>query len=135
MFSTRSLFLVLAVVLTSLVLSACAAPATEFTGAYTLGAPSAAGGDVQLSISFNIANNTSSGVASGTLALHEPRAARVTYGEITGISIDAGGSARVTGSFKVPQALYDSWQKGSSPAVSLSYTDADGNAVRAFIQF
>jgi hypothetical protein len=135
MFSTRSLFLVLLVVLGTLALRAGAAPASEFTGAYALGAPSAAGHDVHISISFNLVNNTSSGVDNATLALHEPRAARVTYGEITGISIAAGGSARVTGSFKVPQALYDAWRKGSSPAVSLSYSNVEGNAVKAFVQF
>ncbi|MBZ5520982.1 MAG: hypothetical protein LAP21_01855 [Acidobacteriia bacterium] len=136
MFSARSLlFLILCVVTTSLAWGACAAPDNEFTGAYTLGAPSAAGHDVHVSISFSVANNTSSDVSNATIALHEPRAARVTYGEITGVSIGAGGKLQVTGSFKVPHALYESWRKGSSPAVSLSFRDADGNAVRAFIQF
>jgi hypothetical protein len=35
----------------------------------------------------------------------------------------------------VPQELYDSWKKGSSPAMSVSFTDAKGNPVRAFIEF
>lgn len=135
MIFTRSLFLVLLVVLSSLALSAGVAPESEFTGAYTLGNPSAAGHDVQISISFSIANNTSSGVNNAVLALHEPQAARITYGEITGISIGAGGKVQVTGSFKVPRGLYEAWQKGSSPAASISYSDADGNATRAFIQF
>jgi hypothetical protein len=135
MFSARSLFTVLFVVLISLLLNAGANTAGEFSGSYTLGAPSAAGRDIQISITFNIENNTSSGVDRGVLSLHEPQAARVTFGEITGISIAAGGSSRVTGSFRVPRALYESWQKGSSPAVSIHFNDAEGNSVRAFIQF
>jgi hypothetical protein len=136
MTTARSFTQVLFIVLTCVVLlSAGTAAPIEFTGAYTLGAPSAADNDVQLSISFNVTNHTSSGISGATLALHDPRAARVTYGEITGIAIAAGGSVEVTGSFRIPKALHDSWQKGSSPAVSVNYDDADGNAVKAFIQF
>jgi hypothetical protein len=41
----------------------------------------------------------------------------------------------VTGSFKVPRQLYESWQKGSSPAMSVSFTDASGKPVQMFIEF
>lgn len=135
MFSIRSLFAVLLVALSSVLLSAGPKTAGEFSGSYTLGAPSAAGQDIQLSITFNIENNTSSGVERGVLELHEPQAARVTFGEITGISVGAGSGTQVTGSFRVPRGLYESWRKGSSPAVSLRFSDAEGNSVRAFIRF
>ncbi|MBZ5523769.1 MAG: hypothetical protein LAP21_16165 [Acidobacteriia bacterium] len=136
MLNARSFTQVLCLVLASVVLlSASTTASSEFTGAYVLGAPTAAGNEIQLSISFNVANNTSSGISNATLAVHDPRAARVTYGEITGISIAAGDSVRATGFFKVPKSLHDSWQRGNTPAVSVTYNDADGNAVKAFIQF
>lgn len=135
MTSTRTFLRILGVVLTSLVLGAFAAPTSDFTGSYKLGNPSAAGKDVQLTIMLTVSNNTSSGISNATIALHEPNAARVTYGALTGLSLPAGGHAVVNGSFTVPQSLYDSWRKGSSPAMSVSFTDANGNPVRTFIEF
>ena len=129
--SSRALCLVLAFLLTS----AFAAPAGDFSGTFTLGTPVASGQDVQLTISFTVANNTPYDVSNATVALHEPRAARVTYGQLTGLSLPAGRSAQVSGSFTVPRGLYESWQKGGAPAMSVSFTDAQRNPVRSFIQF
>jgi len=126
---------ILIVVLLALALSAFAAPANDFSGTYTLGAAAAAGKDVQLTIMLTVANNTSSGVRNATISLHEPKAGRVVYGQLTGLSLAAGASMQVSGSFRVPQGLYESWQKGSSPAMSVTYNDAQGNPVQAFIQF
>jgi hypothetical protein len=134
MISARTSLRILAVVTFSLVLSAFGA-AGDFTGSYTLGAPSAAGNDVQLTIMLSVANNTSSTVSNATIALHEPKAGRVVYGQLAGLSLAPGGSTHISGSFRVPQALYDSWQKGSSPAMSVTYNDAKGNPVQSFIQF
>ena len=137
MISARKVFPAICVFVISMLLSASllSAPASEFTGSYSLGSVTAAGHDVQIMISLEVVNNTSANVSNATLSLHDPRAGRVTYGDITGVSIVAGGSSQASGSFTVPRALYDSWRKGSSPAMSLNYNDADGNAVRAFIQF
>jgi hypothetical protein len=125
----------LTVVLVALTLSAAAAPANDFSGAYTLGAPAAAGKDVQLTIMLTVANNTSFSVSNATISLHEPKAGRIVYGQLAGLSLASGSNAHINGSFRVPQGLYESWQKGSSPAMSVTYNDAQGNPVYAFIQF
>ena len=135
MISARASLRILAVVLLSLVLSAFAAPEGDFTGTYKLGAASAAGKDVQLTIMLTVANNTSSSISNATIALHEPNAGRVTYGKVAGLSLAAGAGTQVSGVFRVPQSLYQSWQNGSSPAMSVSYADAHGNPIQAFIQF
>ncbi|MGZ7052289.1 MAG: hypothetical protein ACXVJ0_09555 [Candidatus Angelobacter sp.] len=135
MFSARTSLRILTVVLLALALSAFAAPASDFSGTYSLGAPAAAGKDVQLTIMLSVANNTSSTISNATIALHEPKAGRVVYGQLAGLSLAAGASTHVSGSFRVPQGLYESWQKGSSPAMSVTYNDAQGNPVQAFIQF
>ncbi len=136
MISARTSLRISAVILLALALSAFAAPAaSDFSGTYTLGAAAAAGKDVQLTIMLTVANNTSSSIGNATISLHEPQAGRVVYGQLSGLSLAAGSSTQVSGSFRVPQALYQSWQKGSSPAMSVTYSDAQGNPVRSFIQF
>lgn len=135
MISVRTSLRISAVLLLALVLSAFAAPASDFSGTYTLGAAAAAGNDVQLTIMLNVANNTSSSIGDATISLHEPKAGRVIYGQLTGVALAAGSSTHVNGSFRVPQGLYESWKKGSSPAMSVTYNDAQGNPVQAFIQF
>jgi hypothetical protein len=135
MISTRSTFLFACVVVAALAMMASAAPAGDFTARYSLGAPTAAGEAVQITISLTIINNTSSDVTNAAIALHDPRAARVTYGSLNGLSLPAGAATQVSGSFKVPRGLYESWQKGSSPAMSVSFSDANGSPVRAFIEF
>jgi hypothetical protein len=135
MISARTSLRLLSVVLLALALSAFAAPASDFSGSYTLGAAAAAGKDVQLTIMLTVANNTSSSIGNATISLHEPQAGRIVYGQLAGLSLAAGKSTQVNGSFRVPQALYQSWQKGSSPAMSVTYNDAHGNPVQAFIQF
>ena len=135
MIPARTSLRILIVVSLALALSAFAAPASDFSGTYNLGAAAAAGKDVQLTIMLTVANNTSSGVSNATISLHEPTAGRVVYGQLAGLSLAAGTSTQVSGSFRVPQGLYESWQKGSSPAISVSYLDAHGNPVHAFVQF
>ena len=135
MISARTSLRVLSVALLALALSAFAAPASDFSGTYTLGAAAAAGKDVQLTIMLTVANNTSSSISNATVSLHEPQAGRIVYGQLAGLSLAAGKRTQVNGSFRVPQALYQSWQKGSSPAMSVTYSDAQGNSVQTFIQF
>jgi hypothetical protein len=135
MIPARTSLRISVVVLLALALSAFAAPASDFSGTYTLGAAAAAGKDVQLTIMLTVANNTSSSVSNATISLHEPKAGRVIYGQLAGLALASGSSTQINGSFRVPQALYQSWQKGSSPAMSVTYNDAQGNPVQAFIQF
>ncbi|HEX3156244.1 MAG TPA: hypothetical protein VHV32_16575 [Candidatus Angelobacter sp.] len=135
MFPARTSLQISAVILFALTLSAFAAPASDFSGTYTLGAAAAAGKDVQLTIMLTVANNTSSSIGNATISLHEPNAGRIVYGQLAGLSLAAGKSTKVNGSFRVPQGLYESWQKGSSPAMSVTYSDAQGNQVQTFIQF
>jgi hypothetical protein len=136
MISRRSLFLCLCLLTaSSLGVVSAFALAEGFTGRYSLGAPAASGADVQITISLAVINNNSFDVSNASIALHDPRAGRVTYGSLTGIVLPAGGATRVSGSFKVPRQLYESWQKGSSPAMSVSFTGANGNPVQMFIDF
>jgi hypothetical protein len=136
MISARHIIRALCLTVVSLALSAFAfAAAGGFSGSYKLGTAVASEGGVQLTISLAISNNTSSAISNATISLHEPRAARVIYGQLNGVALPAGARTEVSGSFTVPQELYDSWKKGSSPAMSVSFTDAKGNPVRAFIEF
>jgi hypothetical protein len=135
MISARTSLRISAVLLLALALSAFAAPTSDFSGTYTLGAAAAAGKDVQITIMLNVANNTSSSIGNATISLHEPNAGRVVYGQLTGLSLASGSSTHVSGSFRVPHGLYESWQKGSSPAMSVTYNDAQGSPVQSFIQF
>ena len=135
MISARTSLRVLTVLLLALTLSAFAASESDFSGTYTLGAAAAAGKDVQITIMLNVANNTSSSVSNATISLHEPNAGRLIYGRLAGLTLAAGSSTQVSGSFRVPRGLYESWQKGSSPAMSVTYNDAQGNPVQSFIQF
>jgi len=135
MISARTSLRVLTVLLLALALSAFAASESDFSGTYTLGAPAAAGKDVQVTIMLNVANNTSSSISNATISLHEPNARRVVYGRLAGLALAAGSSTQISGSFRVPQGLYESWQKGSSPAMSVTYSDPQGNPVQSFIQF
>jgi len=136
MISRRSLSLCLLLVAVSLTgIIPAAALAGGFSGSYSLGAPTASGADVQITISRAVTNNTSADVGNAAIALHDPRAARVTYGSLAGLVLRAGAATQVNGSFKVPRQLYESWQKGSSPAMSVSFTDAKGKPVQMFIEF
>jgi hypothetical protein len=135
MLSARTSLRVVLVFLISLAVSAYAVQASDFTGAYTLGAATPAGHDVQVTISLTVANNTSANIGDAAISLHDPRAARVIYGQLTGVSLAAGGQAQVSGSFTVPRSLYKTWQQGSAPAMSVSFNDAHGNPVQAFIEF
>ena len=135
MISARTSLRISVLILLALTLSAFSAPASDFSGTYTLGAPAATGKDVQLTIMLNVANNTSSSISNATISLHEPNAGRVIYGRLAGLALAAGSSTQISGSFRVPQGLYQSWQKGSSPAMSVTYSDAQGNPVQTFIQF
>jgi hypothetical protein len=135
MISARTSLRVLTFALLVFTLSAFAASSSGFSGTYTLGVPAAAGKDVQITIMLNVANNTSSSVTNATISLHEPNAGRVIYGQISGLALTAGSSTQVSGSFRIPRGLYESWQKGSSPAMSVTYSDAQGNPVQEFIQF
>ncbi|HEY2114513.1 MAG TPA: hypothetical protein VGJ51_05465 [Candidatus Angelobacter sp.] len=135
MISARPSLRIFSIVLLALALSAFAAPVDDFSGTYTLGAAAAAGKDVQLTIMLNVSNNTSSSISNATISLHEPNAGRVIYGQLAGLALAAGHSTQVNGSFRIPQGLYESWKKGSSPAMSVTYRDAQGNPVQAFIQF
>jgi len=111
------------------------ATAEGFTARYSLGVPAASGEDVQITISLAVSNNNAFDVNNASIALHDPRAARLTYGSLHGLVLPAGRATQVSGSFKVPRRLYDSWQKGSSPAMSVSFTDAGGKPVQMFIEF
>ena len=135
MISARTPLRVLGLVLLAFALSAFAASSSGFSGTYTLGPAAAAGKDVQLTIVLNVANNTSSSIGNATISLHEPNAGRVVYGRLAGLALAALSSTRISGSFRVPQGLYESWQKGSSPAMSITYSDPQGNPVQSFIQF
>lgn len=135
MISARTSLRITVFILLAFTLSAFAAPASDFSGTYKLGAAAAAGKDVQLTIMLTVANNTSSSIGNATISLHEPNAGRIIYGQLAGLSLAAGSSTQISGSFRVPQGLYESWQKGSSPAMSVTYSDAQGNPVQTFIQF
>jgi hypothetical protein len=84
MISARTSLRVFSVVMLALVLSAFTAPASDFSGTYTLGAAAAAGKDVQFTIMLTVANNTSSSIGNATISLHEPQAGRVVYGQLAG---------------------------------------------------
>ncbi|SRR5579859_1630861 len=136
MISRRALLVCLCFVATSVLAGLSAfALAEGFTGSYSLGAPAASGADVQITISLAVTNNNSFDVSNASIALHDPRAARVTYGNLNGLALPSGKATQVSGSFTVPRQLYESWQKGSSPALSVSFTDANGKPVRTFIEF
>jgi hypothetical protein len=112
-----------------------AANMSNLTGTYTLGQPAATGHDVQLMISLNIANHTAAEIGNATVSLQEPAQEDISYGKITGVSIASKGKAQITGSFTVPKELFDSWRKGSTPAMSITWEDVNGSAVKMFIQF
>jgi hypothetical protein len=122
------------IVASFLAMSAHAA-ANAFTATYSLGAPAATGDDVQITISLVVTNNTSSDASNASITLHDPRAARVTYGNLNGLALPAGAATPVNGSFTVPRQLYESWKKGSSPAMSVSFTDANRKPVQMFLEF
>lgn len=136
MVSHRSLLraVCLLAALFALALSA-AALSNGFSGSYSLGAPVASGADVEITISLAVTNNNSFDISNASIALHDPRAARVTYGSLDGLALPAGAATQVSGSFKVPRQLYESWQKGSSPAMSVTFTDAHRKPVQTFIEF
>ncbi len=136
MISRRSLFLCLCLLAAcSAGIASAAALAEGFSGSFSLGVPAASGTDVQVTISLAVTNNNSFDVSNASIALHDPRAARVTYGSLNGLVLPAGSATRVNGSFKVPRQLYESWQNGSSPAMSVSFTDAQGKPAQMFIEF
>jgi len=126
------MFLVLTAFLATV---AHAVVSSGFAASYSLGAPVASGADVQITISLAVTNNNSFDVSNASITLHDPRAARVTYGSLNGLALPAGAATPVSGSFKVPRQLYESWQKGSSPAMSVSFTDANRKPVLMFIEF
>jgi len=137
MHSRRSLLACASMVMAAFLAVAVHAAATAegFTARYSLGVPSASGEDVQITISLAVSNNNSFDVNNASIVLHDPRAARVTYGSLDGLALRAGAATQVNGSFRVPRQLYESWQKGSSPAMSVSFTDAGGKPVQMFIEF
>lgn len=134
--SRRSLSLYLCLLAAFCLVATSAIALTEgFSGSFSLGAPAANGADVQVTLSLAVTNNNGFDVSNAAITLHDPRAARVTYGNLSGLALPAGRATQVSGSFKVPRQLYESWQKGSSPAMSVSFTGADGKPVQMFIEF
>ena len=133
--STRTILAVLCVASLLLGALAYAAALPAFAGKYTLGPATHIGSDVQITISLTLTNHTAADVTNATLALAEPARARISYGSLSGVSIPAGGTAQVSGTFIIPHALFQAWSKGASPAMSMSYDDANGKPVRAYVQF
>src|SRR5260221_4056982 len=72
MISARSTFLFVCVVVVSLAMVASAAPAGDFTPRYSLGAPTAPGGAVPITISPAVPHQTYPEITTPTTGPHDP---------------------------------------------------------------
>jgi hypothetical protein len=101
-----------------------------FGGYYQTSNVSAVDGQVQLTFSAQVSNNTGGDIANATISLIDTVVAKPPYAQFSGISITNGNtSAALTQSVTIPKYLYDSWQNGGAPQVSIDFSDASGNAV------
>ena len=106
------------------------AQSSAFGGYYQTSNVSTVNSEVQLTFSAQVTNNSGSDVANATISLIDTLVARPPYVQFTGISITNGNaSLTLTQSMTIPKYLYDSWQNGGVPQLTIHFTDASGNAI------
>lgn len=104
-------------------------PPPPFTGTYTVGPGTVNGGSVQFTLTLAITNNSGADVTNAVLTLIDPTQPNTSFGSITGVNIAAGATLSTSGTFTVPQAMYDAYLNGTVPSVTISFTDANANSV------
>jgi hypothetical protein len=123
------LFLAICFLLAPIVVGV-AQTSAAFGGYYQTSNLSAVDSQVQLTFSAQVTNNSGSDVANATISLIDTLVAKPPYVQFTGISINNGNtSLPLTQSVTIPKYLYDSWQNGGVPQLTIDFTDASGNAI------
>jgi hypothetical protein len=101
-----------------------------FSGYYQTSNVSAVGNQIQLNFSVQVTNNSGSDVENATISLIDTVVAKPPYVQFTGVSIKNGDtSLALAQSLTIPKYLYDSWQNGGVPQLTIDFTDASGNAI------
>ena len=112
---------------------ALAQEGNEFAGAYDLSGVSATSDSYLVTLDLEFKNYGVSDVNYGTLTLEDSLLSEggyLTYPAVylPAVYLPAGSRVRLTWNVVVPAHLYQEWQKGLPPHLSLQYQAADGNS-------
>jgi hypothetical protein len=98
----------------------------DFAGTYSLSEESQSGDATTLTFSMQVFNYSGADVTNATVTLADSDQPGQAYATFTGVSIASNGSVQLSSQATVPSAEVDRWQQGSSPAVTIQFTDGDG---------
>lgn len=129
-----SLFLAAFLALAALPNVAPAKDGRDFAGFYEVAETLDLGEEVRVTMRFRIFNYGDAGVQGAIITLEDSLLLPPSYGSFDFISIEQGNSVRLEKDFFIPQREYDLWQSGSTPRLTIQYTDAAANTVYSFVE-
>ena len=106
----------------------------EFSGFYRVSDVSVSGDTASLTLTLRLINHSSADVSNATVALRDSIIPSRNFGTFPNVSVPAGQTVQLSGTFQVPQREYESWQQGRRPFLMIEYADATGNKVRRPIE-
>jgi hypothetical protein len=114
--------------------AAHAAESRDFAGFYNVVRSVEATDGYDVRLLARVYNFGAANVASATVTVADMSDPNVTHAYLGTVSIDRGGSHRLTGDFMVPSAEYQRWQEGKTPVLRIDYVDAAGQTRRDVIE-
>jgi hypothetical protein len=99
----------------------------EFAGFYALSDVIESGDVCLLTLHLQVFNFGAADVNYGTITLKDSLLLAASYGSYPAVFLPAGGFARLTADVLVPARLYQEWQQGGQPRLSLEFKAADGS--------
>ena len=106
----------------------------NFSGFYQVSDVSVSGETASLTLTLRLINHSSADVSNATVALRDSIIPSRNFGTFPNVSVPAGQTVQLSGTFQVPQREYESWQQGRRPFLMFEYADISGNKVRRPIE-
>jgi hypothetical protein len=100
----------------------------DFAGTYSVSDESQAGDATSLTFSMRVFNYSGADVSNATVALEDSDQPGVTYATFPDVSIAPNDSAQFSAQATLPSVEVARWQQGSSPRVTVQFTDGDGQS-------
>ena len=122
------------------VVAALAAPAAhaaesrDFAGFYNVVRSVAVTDGYDVRLVARVYNFGAADLACATVTVADVSDPNVTHAYLGTVSIDRGGSLRLSGDFTVPGTEYQRWQGGKTPVLRIDYVDAAGQTRRDVIE-
>jgi len=106
----------------------------DFAGYYNVADATEQGDQVQVTLRVRVFNYSGQDIRQALVVLHQPAGLGI-YGVIKPIKmLPALKDGKVSEQVTIPRHVYEQWQKGDSPEISLVYHDAQGTRWEKSIQ-